>query len=232
GHDSGFSSDYTAVTNGAGRYLIGSVYPGTYGKVVASADGYEVVSKPINTNKPGQGNFSLRRDWSASNGGADITAFNGPDFSPACGPLGAIDLSQGTGWGSTTGDNLGTPTNVFVPKFIVVDLKKAVNISSFGVDPNATCGDPGSSSTGKFKIEVSTNGTTWKPAANGTFDATNRGIYNQIPATGSTTAARYVKFTILGNQVPDFATNCPLGAFGGCTFTDLTELQVFGKAAG
>ena len=34
----------------------------------------------------------------------------------------------------------------------------------------------------------------------------------------------YVKFTILGNQVPDFAINCPNGGFDGCQFTDLTEL--------
>jgi hypothetical protein len=33
---------------------------------------------------------------------------------------------------------------------------------------------------------------------------------------------------MLSPQVPDFATNCPAGAFGGCRFTDMTELQVFG----
>ncbi|WP_295693689.1 M36 family metallopeptidase [Lapillicoccus sp.] len=231
GHDSGYSSDYTAVTNGAGRYTIGNVFPGTYAKVVATAPGYEPVAKPINTRKPTQGDFVLRRDWSAASGGADITDFNGPDYSSFnCGPLGAIDLSHGTGWGSTTGDDAATPTNVFVPKFIVVDLKKAIDVESFGVDPSATCGDPGSSSTGAFKIELSTDGTTWTPAASGTFDATNRGIYNPVPATGSTTGTRYVKFTILGNQVPDFATSCPTGGYGGCTYTDLTELQVFGKA--
>ena len=47
------------------------------------------------------------------------------------------------------------------------------------------------------------------------------------PATG-TAPARYVRFTILGNQTPDFATNCPDGAYGGCSFTDLSELAVFG----
>jgi len=40
-----------------------------------------------------------------------------------------------------------------------------------------------------------------------------------------------VKFTILGNQVPDFAANCPNGGFSGCSFTDLTELEVYGTAA-
>ncbi len=43
--------------------------------------------------------------------------------------------------------------------------------------------------------------------------------------------ARYVRFTILGNQTPDFATSCPGGAFSGCEFTDLTEIEVYGTPA-
>jgi extracellular elastinolytic metalloproteinase len=27
--------------------------------------------------------------------------------------------------------------------------------------------------------------------------------------------------------VPDFKTDCPDGAYSGCSFTDLTELEVF-----
>ena len=38
---------------------------------------------------------------------------------------------------------------------------------------------------------------------------------------------RFVRFTILGNQVPNFATDCP-GPFTGCTHADLTELEVYG----
>lgn len=233
GHDSGFSSDYTAVTNGAGTYTIANVFPGTYAKVVASKDGYEVVAKPVDTRKAGQGSFALRRDWSAANGGADVVDFNGPDFSSfACGPTGAIDLSQGTGWGSTTGDDAGTPTNVFVPKFVTVDLTKAVDIKGFAVDPSNTCGDAGSSATGAYRIDTSTDGTTWKTAASGTFTATDRGRYNEVAATANGTGVRYVKFWILGNQTPDFATNCPAGAYNGCQFSDMTELEVFGTSAG
>jgi extracellular elastinolytic metalloproteinase len=39
---------------------------------------------------------------------------------------------------------------------------------------------------------------------------------------------RFVRFNMLGNQTPDFATNCPDGNFSGCQFTDLTELAVYG----
>src|SRR4029079_4606946 len=103
-----------------------------------------------------------------------VASFDGPDYSPACGPVGAIDNSQATGWGSTTGDDAGTPPNVFVPKSIVVDLKQAVDVAQFAVDPSATCGDGGSASTGAYAIEVSADGTTWRPAAAGTFTVARR----------------------------------------------------------
>ncbi|OFE18797.1 hypothetical protein BA895_01020 [Humibacillus sp. DSM 29435] len=79
-------------------------------------------------------------------------------------------------------------------------------------------------------MEVSTDGATWKPAASGTIDATNCRRYNAVPASGDTQGTRYVRFTILGNQVPDLATRCPAGSFDGCSYTDMTEPEVFGAA--
>jgi hypothetical protein len=99
------------------------------------------------------------------------------------------------------------------------------------VDPSATCGDGGSASTGQYSIETSTDGSTWTPAAAGTFSSADRGRLNPLtPAAGSATA-RYVRFTILGNQTPDFANSCPGGAFSGCQYTDLTEIEVYGRPA-
>src|SRR5690606_29085096 len=107
-------------------------------------------------------NWSVREDYAASSGGGEVTAFDGPDFSDyGCGPEGAIDLSQGTGWGSTTGDDAGTPTDTPQPKAITVRLSEPIDISSdtettaFAIDPTATCGDAGSSSTAEYTIEVS-----------------------------------------------------------------------------
>ncbi len=139
-------------------------------------------------------------------------------------------MGLSTGWGSTTGDDDGTPTNQFVPKYLVVDMHQSVDIDHFGVDPTATCGDGGSASTGKYKIETSVDGNTWVPAAAGEFTSADRGQLNDVPPTAGATAVRYVKFTILSNQTPDFANNCPAGAYSGCSYTDLTELAVFGAA--
>jgi hypothetical protein len=202
---------------------------GTYPKLVVTGPGFDPVTTSVTVNpNGGKADVSLRRDWASSSGGASITDFNGPDFSPACGPAGAIDNSEATGWGSTTGDDAGDPTNVFVPKHITVDMHQTVNVSHFAVDPSATCGDGGSASTGSFRIETSTDGVTWTTASQGTFTAADRGRLNPLTPTAGGQAVRYVRFTILGNQTPDFATSCPGGAFSGCSFTDLTELEVYG----
>ena len=58
----------------------------------------------------------------------------------------------------------------------------------------------------------------------------DRGRLNTVTPTQGSLGVQYVRFTILGNQVPDFATNCPNGSYDGCTYTDLTELQVYGVA--
>ncbi|MFD7152953.1 M36 family metallopeptidase [Kribbella sp. NPDC059898] len=229
GHSSGYAGDYAAATDAQGNYSISGVAPGTYPKVVVSAPGYELIVQSVKVAKGTNAAFTPRRNWAASSGGGTIAGFNGPDFSSSgCGPTGAIDNAQGTGWGSTTGDDNGTATNTMIAKHIDIKLPAKVNISNFNVDPSNTCGDPGSSSTGQYKIETSVDGTTWATAAAGTFDATNRGKYNLVAPTGNATGVQYVRFWMLSPQVPDFQNNCPNGAFGGCKFTDMTEIQVFG----
>jgi extracellular elastinolytic metalloproteinase len=222
----------SAVTGADGSYQIGPVPAGTYRKLTASGAGYDPATLSVTVTNAGVvRDFALRRDYAASSGGAGVASFTGPDYGPACGPAQAIDNSLATGWGSTTGDDAGTPTNVFVPKTIVIDMVQTVAVSQFAVDPSATCGDGGSASTGKYSIEVSTDGTTWAPAASGTFTVANRGQLNGVAPTGGTATARYVRFTILGNQTPDFATSCPGGAYSGCQYTDLSEIEVYGKPA-
>ncbi|MGW7686682.1 M36 family metallopeptidase [Kribbella sp. NPDC054772] len=228
GHSSGYAGDYAGTTDANGNYTITGVAPGTYPKIVVSAPGYELIVQSVKVTPGTKANFVPRRNWAASSGGGTVAGFNGPDFSPQCGPDFAIDNAQGTGWGSTTGDDKGTPTNTMIAKHVDIKLPAKVNVSNFNVDPSNTCGDPGSASTGQYKIETSADGTTWATAAEGTFAAANRGKYNLVTPTGNATGVQYVRFWMLSPQVPDFKTNCPDGAFGGCQFTDMTELQVFG----
>jgi extracellular elastinolytic metalloproteinase len=223
----------TAVTAADGTYKLGPVPAGKYGKLLVSGAGYDSISRAVKVTSSGtSSNFSVRRDWAAVSGGAKVLDFNGPDYTDfGCGPSQALDTSLATGWGSTTGSKKGAPTNTFVPKFLTVDLGHKVNITTFGVDPSATCGDAGSASTGKYQIETSPDNVTWTVASSGEFTVANRGQLNTVTPTQGTAGVQYVRFTILGNQVPDFATSCPLGAFDGCQFTDLTELEVYGVPA-
>jgi hypothetical protein len=241
---------YTDTTGSNGVYQIDFVKPGRYQKVVAAGNGYEVIVKKIRVTNSTSGtrtDFSTRRDWASSEGGGQITDFNGPDFTPfGCGPEQAIDLGQGQVWGSTTGDDDGTPTNTMIPKFIIVELPEAIDIttdtgntSAFKVDPTAGCGDPGSASTGDFTIEVSSSATgPWTEVVNVDGDDTAdpaptgwlpRFTYTNLAASQAVADVSFVRLTLRSPQVPDFATNCPDGPFGGCEFTDFTELEVFGE---
>ena len=223
----------TTITDANGSYTLGPVPAGNYGKLIVNAAGYVPISTAVTVAASGStADFQAKRDWAAASGGAKVIAFNGPDYTEfGCGPIHALDTSLVTGWGSTTGNRRGTPTNKFKPKFITVDMGRRVDISEFAVDPGATCGDAGSASTGAYRIETSPDKVTWTVAASGTFTVVDQGRLNNITPVAGGLGVQYVRFRILGNQVPDFAINCPDGAFDGCTFTDLTELQVYGVAA-
>jgi extracellular elastinolytic metalloproteinase len=117
---------------------------------------------------------------------------------------------------------------VIIPKHITVKLPAAVTVRSFAVDPTAVCGDAGSASTGDFRIETSASGTAWTTAAHGTFTSDDQRRFNTVKPAAAIPGVRYVRFTMLGNQVPDFATNCPNGPYDGCQWMDMTELEVFG----
>ena len=151
---------------------------GTYPKVVAGGRaGYDPVVATVTIKRRGTTthDFATRRDWAASSSGASIAGFTGPNFTPyGCGPGGAIDLSYATGWGSTSDDDPTDTTYTVTPKSVVVALPRAIDVGQFGVDPTATCGDAGSASTKDYRIETSTNGTTWTVANTGTFTAANR----------------------------------------------------------
>lgn len=230
GHTSGVAGSYSDVTAADGTYRISGVVPGTYPKVVAFADGYQ--GTPQAATVPSNGtatvDFALRRDWAAASGGAEVIDFTGVDFTAfGCGPGSLIDLSQGTGWGSTTGATETPVTSAaqVVPKSVVIALPEAIDITSFAVDPGSTCGDPGSASTGDYTLEVSTAATgPWTQVSSGTFDADDRGVLVALPVVAPADQS-FVRYTMVSPQVPDYA-GCP-DAYGGCQYMDSSELAVY-----
>jgi len=241
---SGHGDRYAATTNANGRFAIPNVPPGTYLKLTIGGKGYDSLTRTVTVKPKRVSNLSgrLRRDWAASSGGGEVVDFTGPDLSPfGCGPWNAIDLSQGTGWGSTTGDDDGTPTGTPVPKRVDIALPEPITITAggaagetaFRVDPTNTCGDPGSSATNEYRIEVSTDGSDWVKVADGSFgtvdDTDTKGRYFDVAASTGVAGVTHVRFWMDSPQVPDIEQSCP-GPYGGCEFMDMTEIQVYGTS--
>jgi extracellular elastinolytic metalloproteinase len=220
----------TAISGADGRYRLGPVPLGRYGKLGVVRGGYDGHLRAVTVTRAGaHADFAVRRNWAARSGGAAISAFTGPDFSSfGCGPEQAIDDSLVAGWGSTTGDDNGDPTGTFTPKWLVISLPDAVDVLSYAVDPSATCGDDETSSLGAYTLQTSTDGTTWIPSASGSFDAADDGRLNTVTPVGGRTDVRYVRLTMRGNQTPGFAATCPGSSVSGCSFTDMTEIKVYG----
>ncbi len=222
----------SAVTDAQGRYSLGPVPRGHYSKLEADSPGYLPARSAVTVGKgSARLDFTARRDWAATAGGATVAEFTGTDHTAGgCGPAAALDLSEVSGWKTAAAADEVTPSNVFVPKHLTVKLPQAINLKEFGVDPAPTCFDGGSAATSGYRIETSPDGTTWTTANQGTFAAGDGGRLNSLTPTAGATGVRFVRFTILSNQVPNFATDCP-GPFTGCTHADLTELEVYGSAA-
>ncbi len=223
--------EYSDVTDSNGDYVISDVVSGTWPKVVASKAGYEPTAHAVTVTAGDTATFdaSLRRDWASASGGASIASFTGPDYSPACGPEGAIDLSQGTGWGSVTfaDGNPGTDPDLVEPEEIVIDLPQTITATSFAVNPTATCGDAGSSSTADYEIYVapSAAGPWGSPVLSGTFTFDDRGQFVDLPLSSPASNVGAVKYVMLSPQVPDWS-GCPFD-YNGCQYMDTTEVAVY-----
>jgi extracellular elastinolytic metalloproteinase len=226
GHTSGFPTDYAATAGSDGRYSISGIFAGTYPKVFAQGPGHDRTVRTVSIGaRENKVDWGLRRDWAALSGGASVTDTNGDEFAEdGCGAAAAFDLSQSQGW-STLREISGGQV---VAKFVVVRLPATVDVSEVAIDPTGTCGDAGSASTGPFSLETSTDGTTWRPAASGTFTPADRGHFSSPSlAPGSTTAVRFLRYTMKDSQVPQVGS-CP-GPFDGCDFIDTSEIEVYGS---
>ncbi len=212
GHDSGYAGDLAATTNSSGHYSIANVPTGHSYVIEIGKNGYLPTTSNVSVGSGGGTvNRPITRDWAANSGGANVTSFNGPDYSSyGCGPTGAIDLSQGSGWGS---DMPG-------PRYAVIHLPQKINIRQLQIDPGATCGDPDSAGVGRFTIQTRTSASAgWTTA----WDYTGSGLPEHTfsahsPTTGKTGVSD-VRLVMNNNR-------------GNAQFIDMSELLVFGSPAG
>ena len=108
-----------------------------------------------------------------------------------------------------------------------MQLPIAVNVTEFGIDPANTCGEDATASTKDYRVETSSNGTTWTVAKEGTFGNADRGRINLVQPTAGASNVRYVRFTMLTQQLAAACTNPPNQS--GCIFADMSELEVYGR---
>jgi len=159
---------------------------------------------------------AIHLDWASSDGGASIISFTPPDYTGAgCGPQGAIDLVDGSGWGSDSVTN--HESGFGGPRHITIRLPHAVDIARFGVDPSPVCGDGSSAALKTFKIEVKTASGPFH-IARGTTTAGPLGHITTFAPTGPANNVIQVRFTMLSNR-------------GDHNFMDMTELTVHGSAS-
>jgi extracellular elastinolytic metalloproteinase len=231
GHNSGFAGDLAGVTEADGTYTIDGVFPGTYPKVFAGGPGFDRATRTVSVSaSDNRVDWEVRRNWAALSGGGEVTDFNGDDFSDfGCGPAAIFDQSQGSGW--STDAVPGDPPSSVDPRFAVVKLPAAVDVSEIAINPTATCGDGASASTGDFRVETSVDGITWTVASEGHFGIAERNQMNSVELTAGTEGVQFVRYTMLGTQLAEAGGSCP-GNFSGCSFVDSVELAVYGTPAG
>jgi extracellular elastinolytic metalloproteinase len=212
--DTGLASDLSATTDQTGAFQIMNVPPHTYRVLHIAASGYESVALAnVNVSGPRTMNFKLIRDWASTSGGARLTSFSKPDYSPVCGPDLAFDASLEAGWGSdAVGSDVGS--NYTGPRKVTVKLAKVVDITSFAVASGGTCGDGPRAGVKKFRIETRGKNGAWVNLGTGSVAA--NGAYAVFTSKIGMKNVLYVRFTMLTNH-------------GDPLFMDVLELSVRGK---
>ena len=217
---------FSTRTDRNGRFVLRGMPAGTYPLVEAIKPGYdEAVGRGLRVKGGGTTNLALKlaRDWAASDSGGRIARFSGTrdGVKHGCGPDAAI-AQDNEAW--LTEPRKGGQS-------LVVKLPRAIDLSSFGVDPGARCGevavDP-SSSAGGFEISVSSNGREFADVASGRFTNANNFRLNTVrPRGGTRRGVRYVRFKIRTPQGPVKGTDEPGTSFR--EIVGLGELEVYGR---
>ena len=228
-------ADLSTTTNSNGQYTIHNVAPAhSYPYVLILARGFDGSRSRTSPSINGSNtlNHSIRRDWASLAGGGQVKSATAPNLTSfGCGPANAIDQSQGSGWGSYAvgfgGDpSHGLPSAPTGPRSVVIQLPHTVDVRQFAIDPGATCGDDDTASLGQFQIAVSSDGSSFRQVAAGTFHPSNDHRMNLVSLTGSGTGVRFVRLTGKGNQGPD--GNQQDTAYQ--AFMDMSELEVYGTS--
>ena len=181
---SGFGSDLGTTTASDGTFRIDGVpFHDAYEAIAIVRKGYERrVIRNVVVDGVEKLDAKMNRDWAALEAGARLVSASPPDYTEfGCGPANAFDLSA-AGWGSDAPKSR-FGSNVTGPRKAVVRLPKAVNVTSFGVASNGTCGDPPRAAVKAFTIQTRTQNGDWITVVKA--NAKNDGVLRTYPPEGS-----------------------------------------------
>ena len=212
------------------HYHLDDVPVGTYAKLRCSARATPHGSRSRSATAGATVDFAVHKDLATRAAGASINSATGLDFA-GCGPS-----RRWTRTRRPDGAPTSTPATVaraatFHSKNMVVALDGLYDVTGFGIDPSAACGDGASASTAGYQIETSDDGQTWTDADSGTFTSADDGRINALDSGDGATRVQFVRLTLTSNQTPSFASNCPNGGYSGCLYVDLTEFEIYGTPA-
>ena len=107
---------------------------------------------------------------------------------------------------------------------MIVELPVAVDVAEIQINPSNTCGDAGSASTSRYRLETSTDGITYS-SVSGDFGVADRNMH-AVPLPATTDGVKFVRYVMVSTQVEDLGGTCnpPSGNFSGCAFVDSVEL--------
>ncbi len=215
GHVSGLANDLADVSNTHGRYVIADVPFHTY-ELIARADGYEPSSREVRIDRSKTVDATVIRDWAALSGGAKLLSFTKPDYTQfGCGPADALDASLGTGWGSNSVTNGSRGPRG--PRSLTVKLAGRIDVASFGVASNGTCGDGPSAAVKGFTIQTRSGHGPWITAVENSKSFPLSRFVRFVPTAGSTGVTQ-IRFTMRSNR-------------GDRRFMDMLEISVRGTPA-
>jgi hypothetical protein len=215
---SGFGNDLGTETGANGRFRIEDVpNHDAYAAIVIDAKGYEqTIARDFAVDGNETLNRKVNRDWAALERGAKLVSATPPDYTPfGCGPRNAFDLSLGAGWGSDAPtSDIGS--DVKGPRKVVVRLPKAIEVTTFGVASNGTCGDAPESGVKGFTVQTRTLNGGWITVLKANAD--NDGVLRTFRPSGSTglTKVRFVRFIMRSTH-------------GDNRFMDVIEVAVRGR---
>ena len=192
--DAGGNATLVDTTGADGRYQLDGVTEGTYGKLAvrSGSGGYDPVDVAKVVVRGGETttkDVPLDRNWISLPGGARTLSSNDGTFDAlGCGPDALIDdADDGSGWVANNPSSPDYPDGLSGDLPVsTFSLPKSVDLSAIAIDPAPGCFFLGASAGLRdYKLEVSSDGTTFRTLKEGSFTQDQAGTLVRLEPTGT-----------------------------------------------